>query len=219
MRGIIIFLVGILVIGLLGCGPQKYKLELDGYGFSSPKTHYAEGATVKVTFDLIATDTDYSFYLDCDDTELDIDYDNGAYVMTFVMPAHDVKLSMSSRNTMVYVPTVSITLDNQIRTADIWIMEDTPEKRKQSLWGDTTIKACGANEPQEIMLKKISADNKYIVRMIDDKRLYYEVCNVEIIDGQSIVIKSTENELSTFIYVYNDDGNVANEYEMFVAAL
>lgn len=103
-KTIIVLLAIIMMIGLFGCGQKKYKLELDGYGLSSKKSSYEEGARVKVTFDLIATDTDYSFYLDCDDTELEHDYENGKYIMTFTMPAHDVTLSMSSRNSMTYEP-------------------------------------------------------------------------------------------------------------------
>ncbi|MCQ2513027.1 MAG: hypothetical protein MJ092_06580 [Lachnospiraceae bacterium] len=219
MKKLFIVLVGIMVMGLFGCGQQKYNLELDGYGFSSKKTAYAEGDTVKVTYDMIATDTDYSFYLDCEDTKLNCDFENGAYVLTFKMPAHDVKLSVKSRNTMVYMPTVVITLENQAKTADIWIMEDTPEKRKQSVWGDPTIKACEVNEPREIELEVVSDDNLYIVRMIDEDGLFYEACNVEIEDGQSVVIKLQENHFDASVYVYDGDGSFVKEYEMFVAAL
>ena len=117
------------------------------------------------------------------------------------------------------VPDVAITLENQVKTADIWIMEDTPEKRKQSTWGDTTIKACAAHEPREIMLEVVSDDGLYIVRMIDEDGLFYEACNVEITDGQSVVIKSSEDNSITSVYVYDREGNLVNEYEMFVAAL
>lgn len=71
-----------MIILLTGCGQQKYKLELDGFGLSSKNSGYKEGDHIKVTFDMIATDTDYSFYLDCDDVELDRDYYDGTYVMT-----------------------------------------------------------------------------------------------------------------------------------------
>lgn len=219
MKKIFIILVGIMAIGLFGCGQQKYRLELDGYGLSSKKTAYAEGSLVKVTYDIIATDTDYSFYLDCDDTDLDVGFDNGAYVMKFKMPAHDVKLTVNSKNSMVKELDVTITLENQVRTADIWIMEDTPEKQKQSLWGDTTIKACETNQPQEVTLEVVSADDLYIIRMIDDNGLFYEASNVKITDGQSVVIKPNEDGSGSLVCVYDEGGNLVNEYEMFVAAL
>ena len=219
MKKVIIVVVIIMGLGLFGCGKQKYKLELDGFGLSSKKTSYEEGAMVKVTFNMIATDTDYSFYLDCDDTKLDHDFENEAYVLTFKMPAHDVKLSVSSRNSMDYVLPIAITLENQVGTADVWIMEDIPENRKQSVWGGTTIKSCEANAPLEIVLETVSDDDLYIIRMIDEQKLFYEVYGVEITDGQSVVIKSKENDPGTSVYVYDSIGNLVNEYEMFVAAL
>ncbi len=88
---------------LAGCA-EKYKLDLGGYGFDSEKTAYAEGEAVTVRYDMIATDTDYRFYTDSDDVELKQDYDGRGYVFTFTMPAHDVKLYVSSRNSMMYDP-------------------------------------------------------------------------------------------------------------------
>lgn len=219
MKKGMIVLLGILMIALIGCGRKKYRLELDGHGLSSKRTAYAEGDTVKVTFDLIATDTDYSFYLDCDDTELDRDYENGVFILTFRMPAHDVKLTKSSRNTMVCVPTVTITFENRIGTADVWIMEDTPENRKQSVWGDTTVKACAANEPLEIVLEAVSDDDLYIIRMIDGDGFFYEACGVEITDGQTVVIRSEEDRSGTSVCVSAGEGSPVSEYEMFAAAL
>lgn len=207
-----------MMLGLFGCGQHKYKLELDGYGLSSKESSYAEGSVVKVVMGLIATDTNYSFYLDCDDTELKVEFENEAYVMTFIMPAHDVKLSMSERNTMVYMLPVEITLENQVKPADIWIMEDTKENRKQSTWGGATIKECAVNSLLQITIENVSDDNLYIVRMIDEKGLFYEACNVEITYGQSIVIKS-EDVNRIIVCVYYGDGSLQSEYEMFVAAL
>ena len=45
-------------------GKQKYKLNYDGYGFESRKTEYAAGEKVTVYYDFIATDTDYTFYIE-----------------------------------------------------------------------------------------------------------------------------------------------------------
>lgn len=83
-------------------GKEEYKLELDGFGFESKKNSYAVGEKVTVYFDLIATDTDYYFYTEPYDVKLDRDYDDKhGYVFTFDMPAHDVKISVNSRNSMV----------------------------------------------------------------------------------------------------------------------
>ena len=92
----------ILVFTLFGCGKPKYKLNFDGGFFESEKTEYAEGEKVTVRYDIIATDTDYTFWID-DDVEMKEDFDGG-YVFTFKMPAHDVTIHESSRNTMDYMP-------------------------------------------------------------------------------------------------------------------
>lgn len=81
---------------------KEYKLTLDGYGFITEKTTYAEGEDVLVYFRLIATDTDYHFGVDCDDVKLNQSYDSAhGYVFTFQMPAHDVRMFVDSRNTMI----------------------------------------------------------------------------------------------------------------------
>lgn len=117
IKSLFISLMIIAVSGMIlpGCGAQEgsdnmfnlgnstqYKVNYDGYGFDSKKTTYAEGETVTVYYRLIATDTDYSFSTDCDDVVLQQSYDvSQGYIFTFTMPAHDVTLSVSSRNTMV----------------------------------------------------------------------------------------------------------------------
>lgn len=102
-KQIILFIAGVLcMLSLCGCGGQKYKLNFDGYGFESKRTEYAAGEKVTVRYDIIATDTDYSFFID-DDVDMEQDYDGG-YVFTFTMPAHDVTLRAESRNSMEYIP-------------------------------------------------------------------------------------------------------------------
>ena len=102
---IMFIMIGVLImLSFSACGTQKYKVHFDGYGFESRKTEYAEGEKVTVYYDLIATDTDYHFYID-DDVEMSQNYDDKhGYVFTFKMPDHDVTLHEESRNSMVYVP-------------------------------------------------------------------------------------------------------------------
>ena len=103
-------LIGVLLmLAISACGKQKYKLLFDGYGFESKKTEYASGEKVTVYYDFIATDTDYTFYID-DDVAMKQSYDNDhGYVFTFTMPDHDVTLHEESRNSMIYVPPLEYT--------------------------------------------------------------------------------------------------------------
>ena len=105
-RKIIALLSGIMAMLILfGCTGKKYKLVFDGYGFKSKKTSYAAGELVTVYYDLIGTDTDYYFNTDSDDVELERDYnEKDGYIFKFRMPAHDVVLSVDSRNSMEYIP-------------------------------------------------------------------------------------------------------------------
>ena len=92
-------------ISMSGCGTAKYSLIFDGYGFKSDKKAYSEGETVTFYYDMIATDTDYSFFADSEDVKLKQEFDGKhGYVFTFTMPAHDVTISMESRNTMTMDP-------------------------------------------------------------------------------------------------------------------
>ena len=99
----IIFTVVILMIFLFGCGKQKYKLNFDGYGFESKKSEYASGEKVTVYFKFIGTDMDYNFYTDDESIKLEQSYDlEDGYILTFIMPDHDVTLKLDSHNNMEY---------------------------------------------------------------------------------------------------------------------
>ena len=99
---------------------QKNKYQVDYCGqkdlFNNAKDSYKEGTVVKVYFDLIATDTDYTFYLD--DQPVHVTYDsNKGYVIEFVMPNHDVKLSFDSKQSMI-AKNVYLEYSKTVYTAD-----------------------------------------------------------------------------------------------------
>ena len=127
----VLFFAGILMMmTLLGCG-SKYHLHFDGYGLTSPKTAYADGEPVTVYYDMIATDTEYSFYLDEPDVELEQDFDGEhGYVLKFNMPAHDVTVTVESRNSMEYVPEPDIQPEREsISEEVVWEKPSEPEDK------------------------------------------------------------------------------------------
>ncbi len=91
-----------LCLILSGCG-DFYSVDYSGQMscYSNAKQTYKEGSKVTLYYDIIATDTDYSFYLDGADLDVGYSEDKG-YILTFVMPDHDVTLRCESRNTMEY---------------------------------------------------------------------------------------------------------------------
>lgn len=90
--------------GMTGCAKEKHKLVFDSFGLASERMEYAVGEKVKVTYDFIATDTDYYFHID-DDVKMTREYDGlHGYIFTFEMPDHDVTITVESHNTMTAFP-------------------------------------------------------------------------------------------------------------------
>lgn len=59
-----------------------------------------EGEHVRICFPMVATDTNYTFYIDGVQTNPDYTHETG-YIIEFAMPDHDVVISFSERNTML----------------------------------------------------------------------------------------------------------------------
>jgi len=97
-------LTGVCLMGwLFGCTAPTYKVDWDGdkEDYEGAKDRYRAGETVTVYYGLIATDTDYAFYLDGE--RINTGYEEGkGFVISFTMPAHDVTVSMNSKNSMVW---------------------------------------------------------------------------------------------------------------------
>ncbi|MBQ3417001.1 MAG: hypothetical protein IJH32_04125 [Ruminococcus sp.] len=102
---LILTLGGVMMFGLSGCGGTKYKVDYCGQKdcYSNAKDSYRAGQTVTLYYELIATDTDYSFYLDGKSIKFNYNEKKG-YEIMFVMPQHDVTLECRMENSMVYHP-------------------------------------------------------------------------------------------------------------------
>lgn len=86
-------------MGLFG---KKYKVDYCGekYAYKNAKDEYRAGEKVTLYFWMIATDTDYSFWLEGAELERDYDTKKG-FILRFIMPDHDVVLHCSERNSML----------------------------------------------------------------------------------------------------------------------
>lgn len=85
----------------MSLGKASYKVDYcGGKGcYNGAKDSYMEGEEVILRYMLIATDTDYSFYID--GQQIMAYYSNGGMEIKFVMPGHDIKVECVARNTMV----------------------------------------------------------------------------------------------------------------------
>ena len=232
VKRIILLTGAVMIMGLFGCGTQKYKLLINESDFESKKKSYAAGETVTVYFPYVATDTDYKFYVDPYDTKLDISFDGQhGYVLSFVMPAHDVTLSYDSKNTMEHDPVaqhkysvennadiITISYVNEISTANVWIIADIEENHKTSLWGTATLKDAEVEKEYSADIEK-SEDDHYLLRMIDKDELYYESGSFELKDGYSLLISEGKSFDEPLIIIYNDNGEKVEELTIFCAAL
>lgn len=68
------------------------------------KKKYRAGSKAVMYFDLIATDTDYSFLPDGERLNPSYAEDKGC-IISFVMPEHDVQFEVTSRSSMEYQET------------------------------------------------------------------------------------------------------------------
>ncbi len=94
----------------MACFFKRYKVDYCGekYSYKGAKDSYRAGKTVVLRYWMVATDTDYRFFVD--GAPADVGWsDKGGYIIRFKMPAHDVTVRCESRNTM---------LPEQFRTDD-----------------------------------------------------------------------------------------------------
>ena len=89
------------VLCFAACADTRYSVDYCGLKdfFQGAQDKYAAGEQVTLYFDLIATDTDYVFYVDGEVVSGSYDEEKG-YVISFVMPAHDIKVEFTAENSM-----------------------------------------------------------------------------------------------------------------------
>ena len=101
----ILFFGVIIVFGFSGCFGTKYKVDYCGSkeSFRGAKDAYRVGQEVTLRYEHIATDTDYTFYVDEKRVNPDYSEKNG-FTIAFTMPAHDITVRVEARNTMLPEP-------------------------------------------------------------------------------------------------------------------
>lgn len=221
VKSLFLMILGVSVMfTLFGCGKPKYKLHFEGYGFQSSKTEYAAGEQVTVYYDLIATDTDYRFWLDDESVKLKQDYDDrNGYVFTFIMPDHELTLHVSSRNSMEYIPTVSISFQNEVEEVDVWLLPQTEENLKTTLWGTPSAGALEKGESAELTLTNPEYAEAWLVRIIDRDKAYYSARDLKLEDGYTVIFKSDGAKFDAVIEVHDASGAVVFSAEAFTGVL
>ncbi len=97
----VFMLAPLMLLGFTACGGPKYRIDYQGQkdSYTNARDSYRAGSKVVLYYDLIATDTDYSFYVD--GQKINYTYKEGkGFVISFIMPDHDVVLECKSVNSM-----------------------------------------------------------------------------------------------------------------------
>ncbi len=115
--------------------------------------------------------------------------------------------------------TLKFSFTSRIEEADIWIIPDTQDNRKTTLWGSTTIKALAQDATAEVALSDLSEDGKYLLRVIDHDSMYYSADAIEIPEGCSMELKELDGPMSAELQVFDADGTSFATYEVFMGRL
>ncbi len=154
----ILFLV-LFAFAVTGCekeededaGSDLYHVDYNGdiIDFTGAKNYYHAGEEVTIYYGFIATDTDYSFYLD--DEYLNVGYsDDKGFIISFTMPAHDISIRVESRNSMEYIEEVTEDTEEDITEKTT---EATTEATTEKTTETTTEAATEAESDGEVSFK------------------------------------------------------------------
>ena len=104
MKTILLFLILVIfavLLVVLGCTAKTYDVDYCGemQMYEGAKASFVPGTTVTLYYTLIASDTDYTFYLDGEKLSVALDASKG-FMIRFTMPDHNVKLECVAENTM-----------------------------------------------------------------------------------------------------------------------
>ncbi len=214
-RMLALILTGALLISLSGCiiSIKTPRVYFNSTGFKTGRTWYFPGEKVTVYYDLIATDTDYSFSID-EDVELEQDYsERRGYILTFTMPNHDVMLSVESHNSMMYIPSLYILASNNSAAADIWVLPQTEENLNTTLWGPVTIHLAEGEQGGFSLTGAYDGD-VFFIRILDEESAFYSVNDVVLHDGDHIRFTHDPDETKSdsYIEIVDENGNVVSTY-------
>lgn len=129
--------------------------------------------------------------------------------------------SRTSKDAQEVAPEETITIGfvNSVQTADVWIIPDTEENRKTSVWGTASVKNAEPEKEYPVSIPRNDGDT-YLLRMIDKDHIYYESKSVTLLEGYSLIIyRNEENDWDIRLVVYDSDGKELTDESVFNAAL
>jgi len=114
--------------------------------------------------------------------------------------------------------TISVTFINDVEKADIWILPQTKENLKTSLWGTATISKLKPGEKKTISINDFE-EGRYIVRIIDDDKAYYSANDIILKENYIIRFKTDETKYEAELVTLDQNGEAVSTTEAFQGVL
>ena len=100
---------------------------------------------------------------------------------------------------------ISVSFVNDVDEADVWILPQTKENLKTTLWGTPTLSKLKKGEKE---IADIGGETeKFIIRIIDTDHAYYAVNDIVLGDGYTVRFKTEESKFDAEIVVLDENGN------------
>ena len=112
----------------------------------------------------------------------------------------------------------TVTFVNGVQDADVWILPQTAENLKTTLWGTATASKVQTGESREAPLCEPGDDGLYLLRMIDTDHFYYSVNGITLQAGWTMRLAG-EDMHSVTLEVTDENGALNGTYKVFAARL
>ena len=117
-----------------------------------------------------------------------------------------------------------VTFINDVEETDVWVLPQTPEILKTSIWGKATISKIGVGESAELDLVPLDENSLFIFRAIDTDDALYRQNDIMLKSGYTLKFYSKEDEefdgmLIFLLDVLDEKGNVLSSEEVFEGVL
>ena len=104
---------------------------------------------------------------------------------------------------------ISVTFVNGVEDADIWILPQTEENLKTSLWGTPTFSKMMRGETETHRVA--GGAEKYIVRIIDSDGAYYAARDFYLRNGYTVRFTTDSDKYDAGIVVLDEKGELTSQ--------
>ena len=113
-----------------------------------------------------------------------------------------------------------ISFTNELEPSDIWVLPQTEENLKTTLWGTATVGKLATNGTQQISLTRLGGSGAYILRVIDEDGMYYSANGLVLENGCSMrLFPDPDDPVAALLEVYDASGTLTQTISVFAAHL